>query len=122
MTAEVVHDDDVARLEERNELLFDIGTEAFAVDRTVKDAGGHELIAAQGSEEGQCPPVSMRREATHAHALRSPAAQWGHAGLDPRLVDEDQTRRIKVELPRAPAPSPARDVGAGLLKGEQSFF
>jgi hypothetical protein len=33
VAAEIVDDDDVARLEDRNELLLDIGAEAFAVDR-----------------------------------------------------------------------------------------
>ena len=31
MAAEIVHDDDVAWLEDRNELLFDVGAEALAV-------------------------------------------------------------------------------------------
>jgi hypothetical protein len=35
VAAEIVHDDDVALLEDRNELLLDIGAEAFAVDRAV---------------------------------------------------------------------------------------
>lgn len=52
VAAEVVHDDDVAGLEHWNELLFDIGAEAFAVDRTVEDARSGELVATQGAEEG----------------------------------------------------------------------
>jgi hypothetical protein len=42
----------VAGLEHWNELLFDICTEAFAVDRTVKDTRRRELIAPQGAEKG----------------------------------------------------------------------
>ena len=37
--------------EEWNELLFDIGAEAFAVDWAVEDARRRELVAAQGAEE-----------------------------------------------------------------------
>jgi hypothetical protein len=33
-----VRDDDVALPEDRNELLFDVGAEALAVDRPVEDA------------------------------------------------------------------------------------
>jgi hypothetical protein len=62
VAAEVVHDDDVTRLEHRNELLFDIGTEAFAVDRTVENARSGELVATQGAEEGQRAPMAMRRK------------------------------------------------------------
>ena len=47
-----IHDDDVAGFEEWNELLLDIGAEAFAIDRTVEDARGGELVAAQRTEEG----------------------------------------------------------------------
>ena len=122
MAAEIVHDDDVAGLENGNELLLDIGAEAFAVDRSVEDARGGEPVAAQRAEEGQRAPVAVRRKAAQALALRPPAAQRGHVGLDPGLVDEDQAPGIEAGLPGPPALPPARDVGAGLLKGEQRFF
>ena len=99
VAAEIIHDDDVAGLEDRNELLLDIGPEAFAVDWAVEDARGRELIAAQGAEEGQRPPVAMRRETAHPTALGPPSAQRRHAGLDPGLVDEDQTPRVETGLP-----------------------
>src|SRR3546814_8542786 len=38
VAAEIVHDDDIARLEAGDQLLANIGQEAFAVDRTVEDA------------------------------------------------------------------------------------
>src|SRR5688572_7856579 len=60
MAAEIVHDDDVAGLEHRNELLLDIGAEAFAIDRAVEDAGRGEAIAAQRADEGQRPPAGVR--------------------------------------------------------------
>ena len=63
VAAEIVHDDDVAGFEHRHELLLDIGPEAFAVDRPIEDARRCEPIAAQGAEEGQRPPVAVRREA-----------------------------------------------------------
>ena len=120
--AEIVHDDDVAGLQDRDELLLDIGAEAFAVDRSVEDARGGEPVAAQRAEEGQRAPVAVRGKAAQALALRSPAAQRRHVGLDPGLVDEDQPARIETGLPGSPALPPAGDVGAGLLKGEQRFF
>ena len=99
VAAEVVHDDDVALLEDGNELLFDIGAEALAVDRAVGDAGGREFIAAQCREEGQRPPVAVRREAPHPSAFRPPSTQRRHAGLDPGLVDEHQAAGIEAGLP-----------------------
>jgi hypothetical protein len=80
-------------------LLFDIGAEAFAIDRAIEDARGRELVAAQGAEEGKRTPVAMRREAPQAGALRSPSAQRSHAGFDPGFIDEDQAVGIEAGLP-----------------------
>jgi len=52
VAAEIVHDDDVAGSEHWDELLFDIGTEALAIDWAIEDAWGCEAVAAQGTEEG----------------------------------------------------------------------
>jgi len=99
VAAEIVQNDDVAGLERRHQLLLDIGPEAFAVDRTIEDARGREPIAAQGAEEGQRAPVAVRCEPPQAFSLRPPAAQRGHAGLDPGLVDEDKAPGIETGLP-----------------------
>lgn len=120
--SKIIHDDDIAGLEHRHEQLFDIGVEASAVDRTVEDARCSQPVAAQRAEEGQRLPVAMRREAEQTLASRSPAAQRGHVGLDPGLVDEDQPPRVETGLPRSPPLPTACDVGASLLKGEQRFF
>jgi len=94
-----VHDDDIAGLEDRQELLLDIGAEALPVDRAIEDARSGEAVVAQCAEEGQGAPMAVWCEAAQALALRPPAAQRGHAGLDPGLVDEDEALRIKAGLP-----------------------
>jgi hypothetical protein len=66
--------------------------------------------------------VAVRGEAAQASSLRRPPTQWGHIGLDPCFVDEDQVLRIKASLPRSPAAAPADDIDAALLKSEQRFF
>ena len=120
--AEIVHDDDVAGLEHRHELLLDIGAEAVAVDRSIEDARGSETVEPQGAEKGQRAPVAVWGKAAQAFAARSPAPQRSHVGLDPGFVDKHQPFWIETRLPGAPAlPSP-RNVGASLLKGEQGFF
>ena len=40
VAAEIVYDDDVAFVQDRNEALFDIGKEALAVDGPIEDEGG----------------------------------------------------------------------------------
>ena len=122
VAAEIVHDDDVAGPQDRNELLTDIGSEAFAVDRPVEDAWRREFVAAQRTQEGQRAPVAVRGKAAQALSPRSPAAQWGHVGLDPGFVDEDDQLRIDATLPRSPTLASASDVSPSLLKREQRFF
>jgi hypothetical protein len=51
-----------------------------------------------------------------------PAAQTGHVGFGPGLVDEDQPSRIKPALIGFPACASSGDVGTILLGGEQCFF
>jgi hypothetical protein len=99
VAAEIVHDDDVAGLEERHELLFDIGAKAFAVDGTIEHTRGDEPVAAQRAEECQRPPMAMRRKTPHTVALRPPSTQRRYIGLDPSLVDEDQTAGVETGLP-----------------------
>ncbi len=98
------------------------GAEAPAVDRSVEDTRSAELVVAQRAEEGQRAPMTMRGVAAQALALRPPASQRGHIGLDPSLVDKDQPARIEAPLPGTPALPPASNICAGLLKREQRFF
>ena len=122
VTAEIVHDDDVARLQGGDEELFDIGPEAGAVDRTFEHAGRGKLLAAQGGEEGHGVPAALGRKAPQAPALRPPAPKWRHVGSNPGLIDKDQAMRIEPVLPGLPAPAMARHIGPPLLKREQAFF
>jgi hypothetical protein len=80
-------------------LLFDIGAEAFAVDRAVEHTRGGELVTAQRTNECHCPPVTMRRETGRTVTLRTPTPQRRHIGLDPSLVYEDQAARVEASLP-----------------------
>ena len=122
MRTKIVHDDDIAGLKDRHELLLDISAKALAIDWPIKDARRRQAVATKRAEECQRAPVAMGCKAAQAFALRSPTIEWGHVGLDPGFVDEDQPPRIEAALHGVPALSTARDVSAGLLKGEQRFF
>jgi hypothetical protein len=45
--AQIVHDDDVARRQRRQQDLLDIGKEAFAVDGAIDDAGRVDAVPTQ---------------------------------------------------------------------------
>lgn len=120
--AQIVHDDDVARLEDGDHLLLDIRTEALPVYRSVKDARGGQTVTTKSAKKGQRSPMAMRCKTTQALASFAPAIKWCHVGLDPCFIDEDQPPGIKARLKAVPALPATGDVGAGLLKGEQRFL
>lgn len=122
VAAQMIHDDDVAGRECRHELLFDIGAEAVAVDWPVEDARRGEPLVAQGAEEGQRPPMGMRGERPQALTFEAPATQRRHVGLDPRLVDEDETFGIETPLQSPPSRAATGDILTPLFEGEQGFF
>ena len=122
MAAEIVHDDDVARLQGRDEELLDIGEEAATVDRAIDDARRIDAIGAERGEKGQCAPMAVRHLGNEAFASSAAPVGACHIGLHPRLIDEDEAGRIKPTLILPPPPSPARHIRPVLLRGVQAFF
>ena len=120
VTAEVVHDDDIAGLERGGEELFDIALEAFAIDRSVEHARCIDAVMAQSGKEGHRLPMAVRHAGGEPLAPHAPAAQRRHVGLGPRLVDEHQVPGVKpalVELPAGTAPGNVRALLFACLDG-----
>ena len=122
MTAEVIHDDNVARLKDRDENLLDISVEAHAIDRSVDDAGRGEAVATQRRQEGEGPPFAEGRFGDKALASGASAVGAGHVGFGPGLVDEDEPLRIDRRLTRLPPLTPPGDVRPVLFGGAKAFF
>lgn len=122
MRAEIVHDDDVARLQGRDEDLLDVEAEALAVDRPLEQPWRVDPIVSQGSEEGHGRPAAMRHLGRQALTKRAPAAQRSHVGLGPGLVDEDQAGRIDTALVGRPLLASPCYVRAIPLAGDQRLF
>src|SRR5690606_31555183 len=110
MAAEVVEYDDVARPQRRHQELLDVATEYRSVDRSVDDAGLCQRVDPKSCKEREGAPASVGREAEQALALLAPAAKRRHVGLDPSLVDEDQTAGIEMALRALPAFPPPDDI------------
>jgi hypothetical protein len=100
---EIVEHDNVARLEGRDEELFDLGKEAFAVDRTFEQAGRVDPVVAQSGEESRRRPMTVRDLVNQPLAARRPAMEPRHIGLGPGLVDEDEAAELDAGLMLAPA-------------------
>ena len=122
VAAEVVQDDDIARLQGRDEDGLDIAAEDGAIDRPVDDPRRADPVVAQRGDEGERAPVAMRGLGLQALPARSPAPQRRHVGLDPGLVEKDQPARIDLRLMLLPASPSTRDVRPVLLTRPQRFF
>jgi len=122
MRAEIVHDDDVARLERWHQHLLDIGTEALTVDWPVDDARRGDAVVPECGEECHRPPVAVRDLSPERGTASPPTMSAGHVGLGPGLVDKDETGRIDFRLVPLPPGAAARDVRAILLGCEHGFF
>ncbi len=93
---QVVHDDEVARLQHRDQGLGDEAAEAPAVGRAVKKRGGTQPAGAQNGCDGGGFVVAMRRCEPAALAARSPAVAARQVGVCGRLVKEHQPVRVEL--------------------------
>ena len=66
--------------------------------------------------------MAVRNRGKTALSFWSPPVEARHLGGGARLVDEDQPRRIKIELPRRPRLAGCLHVAALLLGGMRHLF
>jgi len=122
VAGQIVHHNDVARLEFGDENLFDIDLKSVPVDRTIEHKGRRNPADPNPGDEGRCLPVSMRDAGTQPLPARAAPMCASHVRRGPGLVDENETLGIKVELALEPVLSPLQDVGTILLAGVRSLF
>lgn len=115
MASEIVENDDVAFAQGWQEKVLHISAEAFAVDRTVEDAGCCELVMAECAEECPCGAKPCRR-APLGPQPRNGATLVLIQVSSRRRADPDQARPARIANAGA-----TRDVGASLFEGEQCF-
>jgi hypothetical protein len=119
---EIVENDDVAGAQCRHEELLDVGTEDAAIDRPFDDAGLCQDVDSECRQERERAPAPIACKAQQALAFGAPAADRGHIGLDPGLIDEHQPRGIEMMARSLPSLTPPDDVGAMLLGCVECFF
>src|SRR5450756_3224579 len=95
---QIIHHNDVARLQGRDKASIEIDPENLAVHRLVDDEGSGDGVVAQGRDEGGDLPMTVRHLADQTLAAAAATAQPGHIGGGAGLVDEDQAGRIKQPL------------------------
>ena len=87
---QVVHNDDIGRLQRRHQNLLDIGQEQFAVDRTINGKRGGQAVATQRADKGCGFPMSMRHGSDQAMATFCPAIKPRHAGLNRAFINKNK--------------------------------
>ena len=105
--AEVIHHDDVARVQLRRQHLLDPGDEGLAVDGAIQDAGCGQAAFTQSAHKRGGVPVTTRRSSQATLAPRGSTTRRRHAGRRPGLVEKDQTaclQRSSLGRPRPHAP------------------
>ena len=122
VAGQIVHDDDVALAQFRDEDLVDVSLESETVDGSVDDKRRDEAAQRQGSNEGRGFPMSVRNADPQALTARSATVTARHVGGGPGLVDEDQALGVEIELPFEPGLALLRDVGAALLGSVRGLF
>ena len=122
VAAEIVHDDDIAGTQGREENLFEIEPEAVAIDRALEQPWRLDAIVTQRRQESHGLPAAVWNLANEPLATRRPPSQGSHIGPGPGLVDEDKPLRINAFLMLYPLRSPVRDVGTFPFASRHAFF
>ena len=122
MAAEIVDDDDAARLERRDQELLDPGGEALAIDRSIDHAGCDDAVMPQAGDEGQRLPMAVRDLGDERLALVAPSVGPRHIGFRPGLINEHQALGVYVPLEREPAGAASGNIRTVLLLGEECLF
>lgn len=122
MGGQIVHDNDIARPQRRDQDLFDIGEKSGPVHRSVEDHGRGHPRQAERAGEGRRLPVAVRDRRPAALSLRRASAQARHLRRRAGLVDEHEPVRIEIELGLEPDLALTPHVGTLLLAGVRRFF
>src|SRR5262245_11756303 len=118
----IVHHNDVAAPERRNQALLDIGPEHLSCYRSVDHHWRGHFVVPQGSHEGDCLPFAEGDMPDQPDASRSAPAEPHHVGTDRSLVDKDQPGWIKHALLSNPTSARAGHVCSLSFFGLQAFF
>src|SRR5215208_2652120 len=95
---DVVHEDNVTASQSRNENLFDIGLESFAVHGSFEEKRGSHAIMAQRSDECGGLPVAVQHLLDQSPASRRATVKAGDVGGNAGFIDENQPFWIESGL------------------------
>ena len=116
------HDDDLAGRERRDEACLYPILEQGGVDRSVESPCRRQAAKAKAGDQSHRLVVTVRDGRAQAAPAPATSAFAREICGGSRLVNENEFRRIEIELPREPLPASILDVCALLLLGVRRFF
>ena len=119
---QIVHHDDVARAEVRDELLLDVGQKDITVGGRVDRHKAAPAIESESSNHRHRAPVSVRRFPRRFLTDRCPAVVRRRPQSEAGLVEKDQPRRVELVLLGDEGRPLRLDVPAVLFAGDHCFF
>ena len=122
MSGQIVHHDDLARPQGRDEHLLDIGQKGRTVHRAVEHHGCGQAAKSERRDKGDRLPVSMRDRCPAPLPARRPPTEPRHLRRGSSFINENQIFRVEVRLRVEPGLAPDGDVGPLLLAGVRCFF
>lgn len=120
--AEIVEDDDVARMEGRDQDLFDVGQKAGRVDRAIEDPGSGETVETQRGEDRVRLPVAERRMIDEPLAAETPPVATQQIGRDATFIKKHEPRGVQGRDRRPPVGPGDDDVRSTLFSRVYRFF
>jgi hypothetical protein len=122
MSGQIVHDDDVAGPQLGTSACSTLGEKGLAVHRAVEDHGRSDAVVTQPGSKGGGFPMAMWYGGTASLAPGRTTIKTRHLGVRGGLVDEDDPRRIEVELPFKPRLTRRVHRVAALFGGVRRLF
>ena len=122
VSREIVHDDDLAGRERGDEACLQPILEPGGVDRPVESLCRCQAAKAKAGDQSHRFVVTVRDGRPQAAPAPATSAFAREIGGGSGLVNENEFRRIEIELPREPFPASILDVCALLLLGMRRFF
>ena len=96
MSCEVVHHDDIAWLELRNQEVSKKGQEDLTDRGSLDTHGGHDAIVPHHRNHADVGAVVDRGVAFDPFSLGATGIATGHPSIAPKLVEEDQPARAEA--------------------------
>ena len=122
VTRQVVHDDDVAGRQRRDQDLLDVGEEAGPIDRAIKHGRRGEARHAQGGEKRRGLPAAVGRVVGHAGAVEAAAVPAYEVSPHATFIEKHEARGIERRRGGLPGGAGERDVSAIVLGRAYRFF